>query len=187
LIGPGSLQCARCGATLYRTTPHSLEVSLAFTVAAAVVFAVANSFPIMSLELQGRSNSETLIGMSAALQAAGMTSVAVLVFVTIVIMPAVKIAALLYILAPLAIARVPRHLALASWLLGLVKPWAMIEVLLLGALVSIGRLEKVAHLTLGIAFWSMAALMFLFAVIDSVFDSRKVWSRAEALLEARRA
>ena len=37
------------------------------------------------------------------------------------------------------------------------------------------------HLTLGIAFWSLAALMLLFAVIDSLLDARDVWGRVDAL------
>jgi len=181
----GTVECVRCGATISRTAPCSLELTLAFAVAAAVAFAIANVFPIMTLELQGRTTSETLLGMSAVLQEAGMASVAALVFVTIVLMPALEIAALLYLLGPLAIGRVPPRMALAARLLAFVKPWAMTEVLLLGALVSIGRLETVARVHLGAAFWSMAALMFLFAIIDSVFDPIEPWSRAEALRQVR--
>lgn len=181
----GTVECARCGATISRTAPCSLELTLAFAVAAAVVFAIANAFPIMTLELQGRRTSETLLGMSAVLQEAGMASVAALVFATIVLMPALEIACLLYLLGPLAMGRVPPLMALAARLLALVKPWAMTEILLLGALVSIGRLETVARVHVGAALWSMAALMFLFAVIDTVFDPSEPWSRADALRQVR--
>jgi hypothetical protein len=53
--------------------------------------------------------------------------------------------------------------------------------LMLGVLVSMGRIEKVGPLTLGTAFWSLAAMMVLFALIDSVFQLPEVWDRAVAL------
>src|SRR3954469_1884617 len=153
--GAATLGCARCGATLRHAMPRSLELSTAFTVAAAVMFAIGNAFPIMTLRLQGRSNSVTLLGMSAALQGAGMGSVAALILLTVVLMPALELAALLYLLVPVvALRRVPRQLASASRVLEAVKPWAMLEVLMLAVLVSMGRIEKVGPLTLGTAFWS---------------------------------
>jgi uncharacterized paraquat-inducible protein A len=57
----------------------------------------------------------------------------------------------------------------------------MLEVLMLGVLVSIGRLETVAYLALGAAFWSLAAMMLLFALVDSIFEPREAWERADAL------
>jgi paraquat-inducible protein A len=146
------------------------------------MFIIGNVFPLLSMTVQGRTTSATLIGMAEGLQEAGMTSVAGLVAVTIVVMPALELAALGYLLMPLVLAeRVPPHLRAASQLLELVKPWALIEVLMLGVLVSIGRLEKIGSIDLGFGFWALAAMMLLFALIDSVFELPLVWDRAEEL------
>ena len=48
------MRCRRCGAVLYRAIPRALDATLALTLAAAVLFVIANVFPVMSLELQGR-------------------------------------------------------------------------------------------------------------------------------------
>jgi paraquat-inducible protein A len=180
-LSVGTVSCVRCGATLYRCSPRSLDVVLAFSLACAALFVLANAYPVMSLDLGGRVTSETLFGMSHALTAHGMASVGVLIFTTVIAMPGAEIGALLWMLVPLRLGVVPPGMTFAARLLCAVRPWAMMEVLLLAALVSITRLEKVAHLTLGVAFWSLVAMMLLFAVIDSLLDPRDVWSRVEAL------
>jgi paraquat-inducible protein A len=180
-VSAGTVNCVRCGATLFRCAPHALDATLAFALGAAVLFFVAVTHPIMSLALAGQVTTETLLGLSSALAVAGMPSVGALVFVTVLLMPALEIAALLWLLGPLKLGVVPPGLAFATRVLNAVRPWAMLEVLLLAGLVSIGRLEKVAQLTLGVAFWSLAAMMVLFAVIDSLLDQRDIWDRADTL------
>jgi len=65
--------------------------------------------------------------------------------------------------------------------LAAVRPWAMVEVFTLAALVSIGRLGNLADLHLGAAFWAMGVLMFLFALADTIFDEHALWERVAAL------
>ena len=62
-----------------------------------------------------------------------------------------------------------------------VQPWGMIEVFLLGVLVSLVKLAHLAGVVAGIALWSFAALMLLMAAIASVFDARALWARVDAL------
>lgn len=58
----GSAHCARCGSVLYRNQPDGLDRTLAYTLGAAVLFAVANAFPIVGLEASGLRTSTTLFG-----------------------------------------------------------------------------------------------------------------------------
>src|SRR5256885_16044 len=64
---PRKALCVRCGAVLYQRHPHGLERTAALTAAALVLFAIANAFPILSLELQGERTDATLAGAVAAL------------------------------------------------------------------------------------------------------------------------
>jgi paraquat-inducible protein A len=174
----GAVACRRCGATLYRRVPRALDAALALMLAAAVLFAVANVCPVMSLEMQGRHNEATFLGMAKALHEAGMTSVAILVTATVVVMPALEILAMLWLLVPLRLGVAPDGLEVVSRTLAAVRPWAMVEVFTLAALVSIGRLGRLAELELGAGFWAMGAVMFLFAVTDTIFDEHALWARA---------
>ena len=50
-----------------------------------------------------------------------------------------------------------------------VQPWGMVEVFMLGVLVSLVKLAHLASVVPGIALWSFAALMLLFAGDGGVF------------------
>ena len=181
-LAPGATaRCPRCGAVLYRNTPDGLDRTLAYTLAAAALFVVANSFPIVGLDAQGIRSSTTLWGTVQALRHDDMTSVAALVFITTILMPAVNIGALLYMLLPLKLGRVPRGLPAVFRLVDAVRPWGMVEVFMLGTLVALTKLAALASVVLGIALWSFAALMFLVAAAAASFDSRALWARVEAL------
>jgi paraquat-inducible protein A len=181
LAAGGTARCARCGAVLYRNQPDGLDRTLAYALGAAVLFVVANAFPIVALEAQGLRTSTTLLGTVQTLRDQDMTSVAALVFVTTVAMPAVQIGALLYMLAPLKLGRVPHGLPAVFRVVNAVRPWGMVEVFMLGTLVSLAKLAHLAHVVPGIALWSFGALMFLVAAAAAAFDPHALWARVEAL------
>jgi paraquat-inducible protein A len=56
----------------------------------------------------------------------------------------------------------------------------MVEVLMLGVLVSLVKLANLAGVVPGIALWSFAALMFVMAAVTAVFDPRDLWARVSA-------
>jgi paraquat-inducible protein A len=180
LAAGGTARCPRCGAVLYRNTPDSLDRTLAYTLGAAVLFVVANAFPIVGLDAQGNRSSTTLFGTVRALHDDGMTSVAGLVFVTTILMPALNIGALLYMLLPLKLGRVPHGLPAVFRLVDAVRPWGMVEVFMLGTLIALTKLAALASVVPGIALWSFGALMFLVAAAAASFDSHALWARVEA-------
>lgn len=176
----GTARCPRCGSVLYRNTPDGLDRTLAYALAAAALFVVANAFPIVGLEAQGFRSSTTLLGTVQTLHKDEMTSVAALVFVTTILMPALNIGALLYMLLPLKLGRVPSGLPAVFRLVDAVRPWGMVEVFMLGTLVSLTKLAHLAHVEPGIALWSFGVLMFLVAAAAASFDSHALWARVEA-------
>jgi paraquat-inducible protein A len=177
----GSALCRRCGGVLYRSIPDGFDRTLAYMLAAAVLFVVANAFPIVALEAQGTRISTTLFGSVRTLHDQDMTSVAALVFVTTILMPALEIGAMLYMLLPLKLGRVPKELPVMFRLVQTVRPWGMVEVFMLGTLVSLAKLAHIAHVVPGVAIWSFAALMFLLAAAAASFDSHDLWARVDAL------
>ena len=177
----GVARCGRCGAELYRNHPQSLEHTLALTAGAVVLFVVANAFPIVGLALEGQVIHTTLFNTVRTLWDQQMRPVAVLVFLTTIAMPALELFAIAYLLLPLRVGRVPPCFAQVFRMLQSVRPWGMVEVFMLGVLVSLVKLAHLAGVVAGIALWSFAALMLLMAAIASVFDARALWARADAL------
>lgn len=177
----GVARCGRCGAELYRSHPHSMERTLALTASAIVLFVIANSFPIVGLQLDGQVIQTTLFNTVRTLWDEEMKSVAALVFVTTIAMPALQLFAVAYLLLPLRLGRVPAHFTLVFRMLQTVRPWGMVEVFMLGVLVSLVKLAHLAGVVAGVALWSFAALMLMMAGISAAFDVRGLWARASAL------
>ena len=188
ILPPGGVACCRrCGAALYRNKPDSVDRTLALTLAAAVMMIVANLFPIVGLDAEGNRTSTTLFGTVRTLYDDEMLSVAALVFVTTILMPVLDIGAMLYMLLPLKLGWVPKGLPASFRLVQTVRPWGMVEVFMLGTLVSLAKLGHIAHVLPGIALWSFGALMFLVAAAAASFDADDLWARVEAAAHQRQS
>ena len=140
-------------------------------------------FPTIGLKLQGQVIETTLFYTVQTLWNEDMKSIGVLVFMTTIMMPALELLALTYLLLPLRSGYAPAHFAIVFRMLQAVKPWGMVEVLMLGVLVSLVKLANLASVIPGIALWSFGALMFVMAAVAAVFDPRDLWSRVASARE----
>src|SRR5258708_37296316 len=59
------------------------------------------------------------------------------------------------------------------------RTWSMIEVMLLGVLVALIKIADYATVIPGVALFTLGALVFLLAGMQSSFDPREVWDRVE--------
>lgn len=177
----GIARCARCEAQLYRSKPASLDHTLALLVAAAILFAFANIYPLMGLDARGIRTSATLFDTAGALYARDMPSVATLVLVTVIVAPVLQLAAMLYMLLPLRLGFVPRYLHKAYRMATFAQPWGMLEVFLLGSLVSLVKLTQVAKVDIQVGMVALAGYVVLLAAAMSTFEPRELWNRIEAL------
>jgi len=174
-----SVRCPRCDYELWRHREDSLPRTLALTLAAAILFTIANSVPMLGLAAVGREASTTVFGGAAQLWRDGREIVAGLVLFTAVVAPGLQIA---FLLAVALGARRPRP---ARWVGALLRhhpttrTWSMIEVMLLGVLVALIKIAELATVVPGLALYALGALVFVFAAIQASFDPREVWQRIE--------
>lgn len=177
----GAARCARCGATLYRRPKHEIDHTLAWTLAAAVLFVVANSFPVVTLDISGQRTSATLWGAVRTLHDQDMSAVAALVLGTAIVAPGAAIAGMLYVLAPLRLGRIAPGFALLLRIVDHASPWGMIEVFMLGIIVSLVKLAHLASVIPGVGLWGFAALMLVSIAAAASYDPHDLWTRYDAL------
>ena len=137
--------------------------TLALTIAGLVLFIVANTFPFLAMKSGGLVRETTLITGIKGLYLQGMEALALLVLLTSILVPFVQIAGMLYVLVPLKVNRLPRKLALVYRFIRSLQPWGMMEVFMLGILVSFVKLAKMASLIPGIALYAFLVLIFILA------------------------
>lgn len=179
-VPPGNVaRCPRCGAVLLRGKADSLNRSLALSCAALVLFGVANAFPFLAMKSGGQIQETTLVSGVRGLYDQGMWPLATLVLLTTVALPLLEILGRLYVLLPLRFGRVPPKMPAVFRLVQGARPWAMMEVFMLGILVSIVKLAKMASIVPGTAIFAFAALIFVLAAAATTLEPRLVWERIE--------
>ena len=177
VLPPGGVACCRrCNAVLFRHTPDSIERGLAYTLGAAILFVVANLFPIVGLEIQGNLNATSLYGAVESIWKNDMEGVASLVFATTILIPAVEISLMLYVLLPLKFGRLPGELAAILRILQSVRPWSMTQVFILGVLVALVKLAHLAHVVPGISLWAFGGLILLLTAAVATFNTHELWN-----------
>ncbi|MEJ8809599.1 paraquat-inducible protein A [Variovorax ureilyticus] len=169
--------CPRCGTELDRHAGDQSARILPLTVACLILFAIANLFPIVEMELQGLSSETTLAGAVVALTSEGMSPVALLVLATTILFPLLQLCILAYLLVPMAYERRPAGFGVLVKLLQSLRPWGMVEVFLLGVLVAIIKLSSMAQVIAGPALWAFAGLTVLLTAVIS-FNPRAFWEMA---------
>lgn len=170
---------------LYRPSSVQLERISALTMAALFTYLIAQSFPIVELDLNGVTSQTTLIGALVALWNEQMELVAVAVFCSTILFPLIELTALLYVLMPIRAGFVPPGFNLVLRAIQFVRPWGMIEVLMLGILVTIVKMTSLARVVPGAALFAFGALTLMLAVVV-LFDPRALWDIADALGERRK-
>ncbi|CAE6739960.1 Intermembrane transport protein PqiA [Paraburkholderia domus] len=187
-LTPGSsLRCRRCRAELRRGRSNGPESALAFTIAAVALLVISNVFPIVGLAVNGNLVQTTLAGAVRVLYNGETWPLSVLVGLTTILMPVLQTVAMLWLLLPLKLGRVPWRAAFGFRLFQLARPWGMTEVLILGLLVALVKLAHIATVVPGTALWSFMVLMLLLAAASAAFDPREVWARITAASKAGRA
>ena len=178
-------RCPRCGTELARHPGAQQQRILPLTVASLVLFVIANIFPIVEIELQGRRSQTTLLGAVLALNSEGMSLVAMLVTATTLLFPLLQLCILFYLLVPMARSGRPGFSLLVRMMQSL-RPWGMIEVFLLGVMVAIVKLSSIATVLPGPALWAFIGLTVLLTSVLS-FDPRAFWEMAFAPASGRSA
>ena len=151
----------RCGGVLVRHRSASTEHALALSIAGLALFGVANLFPLMTLKLADREQAATLLKGVTALEYSGMWGLAAPVLLAAILIPFIKLAGSVWVLGLARAGRLTRAQAPLFRLVGLLHPWAMIEVYLLGLIVAWVKLRNLATLELGVGLLALVALILV--------------------------
>ena len=158
-LGQSAL-CHRCGTPLYHNRFVELAQPLASALTGLLLFILANSYPLLTLELRGQTQESTLWAGVTALFEAGQWLLAPLVLCTSLLFPLLTLSAVVYLLLPLQLQRRPgRYANPVLRLLTILTPWSMTGIYTLGIMVAIVKLRDMAEITPGIALYAFFGLL----------------------------
>ena len=171
--------CPRCGFLLSARIRNGLSRSTALAVASLILLVFANSFPFLSLHAKGLESVMTLPHSAVVMYEDGYVLLACIVLGVIVVIPAIMMLTIIGLAVPLSRGQNAPWLVAGGRLLFLLSPWSMVEVFIIGVIVSLVKITHMAHVALGLAFWSYVAFTISFTAAMSSLDRLEIWQRIE--------
>ncbi len=172
-------RCGRCGVVLYQNRTASLVRASAFSLAALMLMVVVHTFPFLTLDAATIRRYLTLVNAAMALIHEGAPLLGGAIVLFTMVAPLMLAGGLLYVCGPLMFGRIaPGAFQVAKWMYRC-EPWNMVEVFLLGVLVSLLKLAKVADVHFGTGFWAFAGVMMCLAAAVAAIDRDELWDRME--------
>jgi paraquat-inducible protein A len=172
--------CRRCGTVLIQNKPKSFQRPLALLLAGLILFVMFNAFPFLTFKKEGLEHKTHVVTGVRQLSDQGMPELAALVAFNLIIAPGLQLLASLYVLVPVSLNRKIPGMFRVFRYLRLLQPWHMVEIYMLGVLVSMVKLAKMAQIVPGVAVFSLTAFIFVMAAASAAIDPHEVWERWEA-------
>lgn len=167
--------CPRCGNRLYKPKRNSVNKCLAMALSGLILIVPANILPLMTMELMGRSEQDSLISGVVALYEADYGFVALLALMAATFVPFLKLMLMLAVTSCLKMGwrppSLPRLFRLYHW----VDTWGMLEVYMLAILVSSIKLLDIAELMPGVGLYCFAALLLVTILLSTYLDEEQFW------------
>lgn len=147
--------CPRCGLQLSVYHRHAIDYVLAYALAALIFLAVSLQFNFLSFSANGQQRSIDLEQAIASLLQHDYLLLALIALLAIFVVPAVILAAAVYVLLPWRLTgKLPASSLPIFKLMFTLIPWGMAEIFLIGALVSLIKISSLADISLGLSFYA---------------------------------
>jgi len=170
-------RCSVCSTILYRNRGRTVEWALGLVLAAAMLFAISNFFPFLTLEFEGRIQETVFLTGIVALYHQGQLGLAGLVLLTGMVFPVLQLLGYIFVLFSLYLGHPSRAAAFVYRWVRHIQPWSMIEILLLGILISVVKLSGMAEVVPGVALYAFMILILLLPAAMVAIDARSIWDR----------
>jgi paraquat-inducible protein A len=174
-------RCPRCGSTLRLPKTHSIERTLALSLSGLILYWPAMFLPLMTLSTLGLKQSGNLIQGIHELFGAGFHLVAILVLLTGVLVPFVKLGLLFCTSLSLRTGIRCPGLARMFRAYTSLDQWGMLEVYMLGILIAVFKLQDLASVAFGTGLYCFVLLLILTLFSSAALDHEIFWQRIDQI------
>jgi len=154
-----------------------IEKVYAYNIAALMLFIVTNYFPFLSFHIAGNTSHANFATSIYYLFAEEQWMMGVAILMTTIVVPITRILLYLMLFGPLYHGYLPRYAGEILKLLEKLLPWGMLDVFLVGVLVSIVKLVKMGTIIPGTSLWAFMIMVFVLAAAQANFDPHEIWER----------
>lgn len=168
--------CPRCHAPLHLRKADSLQRTVALTIGAAMLYLPANLLPVLHVEstLKGAQQNTILSGVVQFWQN-GDYLVALIIFIASVMIPILKMLAIIVLCLAAYSGRWPRAMTRLYRVTDYIGRWSMVDVFVVAILVGVVQLGGVMTINAGEGAVAFAGVVMLTMLAAHSFDPRLIW------------
>jgi paraquat-inducible protein A len=182
LVLPGNKAvCPRCSTPIYEPRTDTINRTLALVIVGLILLWPAIFSPILKMTIIGNTSYNTLIGGVVDLYQDGFYWVAFVVFFASILAPLAKLIVLLIVLLLLKLNIYTRWLPILFRFYGYLGPWGMLEVYMIGVLISVTKLIDLADLHMGVGLFCFVGLLLANTLATLTLDKEQVWTHIEKI------
>lgn len=176
-------RCPRCNSKLHLRGKNCIQNSIALMSAAALLYIPSHMLPILTVTEFGAVSHNTIIGGMITFWESGAYPIAIVIFTASILIPILKIAALIWLCAAASGKAHPSPKALGRiyLLTELLGRWSMVDIFVVGILVSLVQLGNYMTILPGPGALAFAAVVMLTMFAAMSFDPRLLWDRMDEL------
>ena len=169
--------CTRCNHKVRQRIKNSLQVSLALTICAILLYIPAMIYPIMEVTTLGVKVESTILEGVISFLEYKSYFIAFVVFAASVVIPIIKLAGLLFIFISLEInIKMENKTKVKIFkFIEAIGKWSMIDIYVVAILASVIQLDEIFNIKGGIAATSFALMVVLTMIAAHRFDTRIIW------------
>jgi paraquat-inducible protein A len=171
------VRCERCGTALHFRKPDSLARTWALLLAACILYVPANVLPVMRTESVLGAQNDTIMSGVVYLWTSGSWPLAALIFFASVMVPLLKIMAMI-LMAAVTQRRSTWALLQRAQLYRVVEfigRWSMIDIFVVGVIAALVQFEGLATIRAGAGTIAFGAVVVLTMLAAETFDPRLQW------------
>ncbi|PIE45447.1 MAG: hypothetical protein CSA45_02495 [Gammaproteobacteria bacterium] len=166
--------CPRCDQILYYGQ-RSLSFSLAILLTAIIIYLPAIFLPFLAMETSGRTHEISLFSSIVEIAHGDTALLAATVFLLVMSFPLIKYIGLLFVLLPLSQGRAPILSTNIVRFILKIAPWSMVEVYLVGVLVTLVKLKSMATVDFLTGFYTFSVLIIVDAMLTMILPKKRIW------------
>lgn len=169
--------CTRCNHKVRHRIKDSLQVSLALTICAILLYIPAMVYPIMEVTKFGITTESTIFeGVISFLEYENYF-IAFVIFTASIAIPIIKLAGLIFIFVSIKVnVKMSNSIRVIIFkFIEAIGKWSMIDIYVVALLSSIVQLNEIFNIKGGIAATSFALMVVLTMIAAHRFDTRIIW------------
>lgn len=173
------IQCPRCKHVLQHPTRLSIRNNFVCVFTGLIFYFPAVFLPIMQFTMLGHTQQMSILDCVQTLFATGNWQIGIIVFYTILLVPLSKMILMIFVTTHILYKINSHYLAASFKAYSRLNNWGMLDIFMLGIIISAIKLNDDALLEPGLGLYAFIILLFTSALQTQLLNKKLIWNLIE--------